>query len=337
MNGHSAIDIHAHYFPEAYLRLIETQGSRFDAGCDFSDPRGPMISIGGAQMPPLAHKFTDIDLRVAEMDEIGVDIHALSLTVPMVSWADGEMALRLSEAFNDSTAESHAKYPDRLYGLATLPWHDPALAVRELDRVASIEGIRGVYSSTRVCSPNRAEDRELSDESLYPIFERIEDQGHTLFLHPSHVVEPARLAKYYLTNLIGNPTESAIAGAHLIFGGIMDRYPKLEVCLPHAGGSFPYLVGRFNHGAQVRAEMDHMEKDVVEYLRRFHYDTVSHSAKALSYLIDLVGTDRVVLGSDYCFDMGYEHPVEVVTEHSGIDYAAAGQILGANAKRLLGL
>jgi len=331
MNGHSAIDIHAHYFPESYLRLIETQGSRFDARCDFSDPRGPMISIGDIRMPPLAHKFTDIDLRVAEMDEIGVDVHALSLTVPMVAWADGEFALALSEAFNDSAAEAHAKYPDRLCGLATLPWHEPTLAVMELDRVASIAGIRGVYSSTRV------RDRELSDESLYPIFDRIEDLGLTLFLHPSHVVEPARLAKYYLTNLVGNPTESAIAAAHLIFGGIMDRYPKLDVCLPHAGGSFPYLVGRFNHGAQVRAEMDHMEKDVVEYLRRFHYDTVTHSAKALSYLIDLVGTDRVVLGSDYCFDMGYGHPVEVVTQHPGIDDEAAGRILGHNAKRLLGL
>ncbi len=337
MNGHSAIDIHAHYFPEAYLRLIETQGSRFDAVCDFSDPRGPSISVGETRMPPLARKFTDIDLRVAEMDEIGVHVHALSLTVPMVAWADGEFALRLSEAFNDSAADAHAKYPDRLFGLATLPWHEPALAVKELDRVASIAGIRGVYSSTRVCSPNRAEDRELDDESLYPVFERIEDLGLTVFLHPSHVVEPARLAKYHLANLIGNPTESAIAAAHLIFGGIMDRYPKLEVCLPHAGGSFPYLVGRFNHGAQVRAEMDHMEKEVVEYLRRFHYDTVSHSAEALSYLIGLVGTDRVVLGSDYCFDMGYEHPVEVVTGHPGIDDEAAGLILGENAKRLLGL
>ena len=117
----------------------------------------------------------------------------------------------------------------------------------------------------------------------------------------------------------------------------MDRYPKLEVCLPHAGGSFPYLVGRLDHGSNVRAEMAHMEKGPVEYLRRFHYDTVSHSAEALSYLIGLVGTDRVVLGSDYCFDMGYEHPVEVVTGHPGIDDAAAGLILGENAKRLLGL
>ena len=122
----------------------------------------------------------------------------------MVAWADGEFMLKHSEAFNDATAESHAKYPDRLYGLATLPWHEPKLAVKELDRVAPVAGIKGVYSSTRVCSPNRAEDRQLSDQSLYPIFEHIEDLGLSLYLHPSHVVEPARLAKYYLTNLVGD-------------------------------------------------------------------------------------------------------------------------------------
>jgi aminocarboxymuconate-semialdehyde decarboxylase len=117
MNGHSAIDIHAHYFPETYLRLIETQGSRFDAGCDFSDPRGPKISVGGSRMPPLAHKFTDIDLRVAEMDENGVDVHALSLTVPMVSWADGDMALRPSEAFKGAVGLILGANAKRLLGL----------------------------------------------------------------------------------------------------------------------------------------------------------------------------------------------------------------------------
>ena len=331
MNGHSAIDIHAHFFPEPYLRLIEKDGSRFDAGCDFSHPDGPSITVGPIKTPPLSHRFIDVDARVAEMDEIGVGLHALSLTMPMVYWAGDSLARKLSAAYNDGIGDAHAKYPERLVGLATLPWHAPDQAVAELERAAQIPGVRGVYVATRVL------DKELDHESLFPIYERIEDQGLALFLHPVTVVEPQRLAQYYLTNLLGNPFESAIAAAHLIFGGVLDRFPKMEVCLPHAGGAFPYLVGRLNHGWTVRAELEHVEKGPFEYLRRLHYDTVSHSDKALSYLIDLVGPDRVMLGSDYCFDMGYERPVEIVTNHPEIDAAAQGLILGGNARRLLGM
>ena len=331
MHGHSAIDIHAHYFPEPYLRLLAEEGDKFGAGCDFSDPKGPRISVGQMTTPPLAHKFTDVDLRVAEMDEIGVAVHALSLTMPMVAWADDTLALKLSEAFNNSVGEAHAKYPDRLVGLATLPWHAPALAVKELERAAAIPGIRGVYSSTRV------RERELGDEEFFPVYERIEALGLTLFLHPTTVVEPQRLAKYYLTNLLGNPFESAVAAAHLIFSGVLDRFPGMEVCLPHGGGAFPYLVGRLNHGWKVRAELTHMEKGPLDYVRRFHYDTVAHSDAALSYLIWLVGTDRISLGSDFCFDMGYERPVEIVTGHPDVDAEAEALILGGNARRLLGM
>jgi len=330
MHGHSAIDIHAHYFPEPYLRLIEKEGAAFDAGCDFTAD-GPRIQVGAIQMPPLAQKFTDVDLRIAEMDEIGVDVHALSLTMPMVAWADGALAQKLSEAFNDSVGESHAKYPDRLVGFATLPWHEPDLAVKELERAAKIPGIRGVYSSTRI------RDKELGDEEYWPIYEAIEGLGLNLFLHPVTVVEPERLTKYYLTNLLGNPFESGIASAHLIFSGTLDRFPGMDVCLPHAGGVFPYLVGRLNRGRNVRAELAHMEKSPFEYLRRFHYDTVAHSDDALNYLISIVGADRVMLGSDYCFDMGYERPVEIVTNHPEIDDAMQAQILGGNARKLIGM
>ena len=330
MHGHSAIDIHAHFFPEPYLRLIEKEGAAFDAACDFT-PNGPSIRVGAIQMPPLAHKFTDIDLRVAEMDEIGVDVHALSLTTPMVAWADATLAQKLSEAFNDSIGEAHAKYPDRLVGFATLPWHEPALAIKELQRAAKIPGIRGVYSSTCV------RDKELGDETFWPIYEVIEDLGLNLFLHPVTVVEPQRLAKYYLTNLLGNPFESGVASAHLIFSGTLDKFPKMDVCLPHAGGVFPYLVGRLNRGRDVRPELTHMEKSPFDYLRRFHYDTVAHSDDALNYLISIVGADRVMLGSDFCFDMGYERPVEIVTNHPNIDDAMRAQILGGNARKLIGM
>ena len=330
MHSHSPIDIHAHFYPPEYLRTLARDGHRY-GGAHKTDAEGFTVTGGPISMGPLPQKFTDVELRVAEMDEIGVEIHALSLTGPMVDFADGEDSLALAAAFNDGCAAAHQEYPDRLLGLAALPWHEPALAVKELERAAKLPGISGVYSMTRV------RDAELGDEEYLPIFEAIDGLGLPLFLHPVHVVDPHRLARYYLTNLLGNPMESGIAAAHLIFSGTLDRFPDLDICLPHAGGVFPYVVGRLQHGHEVRPEMAHRDKGPMEYIRRFHYDTVSHSGKALAYLIDLVGADRVMLGSDYCFDMGYERPVEVVTGHGGIDGDARAQILSGNAKRLLGL
>ena len=330
MAAHAPIDIHAHYYPEGYLRLIEAEGGRFGASCEFSGGRF-RIATGRVAIGPLPRRFTDLDLRIADMDETGVSVQALSLTVPMVDFADGPGARALAAAFNDGCADAHSAHPDRLVGLAALPWHAPDLAVAELDRAAGLPGIRGVYAPTHVL------DRELGDAAFYPVYERMEALGLPLFLHPVHVVAPERLARYYLTNLIGNPTESGIAAAHLVFSGTLDRFPRLAVCLPHAGGIFPWVAGRLDHGSRVRPELAHHRGGALGYLRRFHYDTVSHSADALAFLIGLAGADRVMLGSDYCFDMGHRRPVEVVAGHAGIGAADAARILGGNARALLGL
>ena len=331
MAGGQTIDIHAHYYPDSYLKLIEDEGPRFGASYSLSEHNHPIIRAGGIGTPPLGRAFIGLDERIAAMDDQGVGVHALSMTMPMVDWAGGDLARRMSEAFNDALAQAHDAHPDRLFGLAILPMNDPVQAVAELERAAGLPGIRGVYMSTRIL------DRELSDEAFLPIFERIEDAGLPLFLHPLNVIGAERLERFYLGNLLGNPFDSAVAAAHLIFGGVLDRFPKLEVCLPHAGGAFPYLVGRLQRGFEVRPELKHMEKGPVEYLRRFTYDTISHSDAALGYLIDLVGADRVMLGSDYCFGMGYDRPVEVVTGHAGLTDEDRDLILGGNARRLLGL
>jgi len=325
-----SIDIHAHFFPRAYLELIAAEGEKFCVLCKLDQPEGAVLNTAGRDRN-LEHRFIDIDARLASMDSQGVDVHALSLTSPMVYWAGDELALRLSQAFNDGCAAAHEAHPDRLIGFAMLPMHRPELAIEELERAAKLPGIRGVYMATKIG------DMELSDESLLPVFRRIEALGLPVFLHPNAVLEPARLAQFYLGNLIGNPTESAVAAAHLIFGEVLDNCPELVVCLPHGGGSFPYLVGRIHHGWGVRPECQHLLNGPIDYLRRFYYDTVTHSAPVLSYLIDQVGADRVMLGSDFCFDMGHERPVEVVTGHGGIDAADQARILGGNATALLGL
>ena len=331
MRKFETIDIHAHFYPESYLKLIAEEGAEFGVDCTYDDPDGPVLDVAGAKSPPIERRFYDLEVRVASMDEQGVDVHALSLTQPMLYWASADLSRRLSEAFNDACVAAFEAYPERFLGLAILPMQEPEMAVAELKRVASLPGIRGVYMATRIL------DRELSDAKFFPVYEAIEDMGLNIFLHPIKVVDPQRLKQFYLTNFIGNPTESAIAASHLIFGEVLDRFPKLNFCLPHAGGTFPYLIGRITQGWGVREECRHLKSPPEEYLRRFHYDTITHSQPALKYLISLVGPDRVVLGSDFCFDMSYERPVEVVTEHAGLSEADQALILAGNAKRLLGM
>ncbi len=325
------IDIHAHYFPEAYLRVLETEGPAFGVTLDRSDPAGPSIKAGSALGGALRRPFYDLDARLKEMNRARVDVHALSLTFPMVYWAGADLGAHLARIMNDSMSHAHTAHPDRFVGLATLPMQDAKRAVEEVDRAGRLPGIRGVYLGTNV------NGRELDDPAFLPVWERIAALGLPAFLHPLDVIGAQRLAPYYLGNLLGNPFDTAIAAAHLIFGGVLDRFPKLIVCLPHAGGAFPYLIGRLDRGGKVRRELQHMTRPPSAYLRRFTYDTISHAPASLRYLIDLVGADRVMIGSDYCFDMGYRRPVEVVTRLARLSRVDQAKILGGTAAKLLGV
>ena len=288
--------------------------------------------VGPLFAGPIGSKFVGLDERVQAMDEQGVTAQALSLTQPMVYWASGDLSRRLSAAFNDALAAAHEAYPNRLFGLAILPMQEPALALSELERVTKLPGIKGVYMATRVL------DRELSDPAFWPVYERLEALRWPIFLHPVEVIGMTdRLKQYFLSNLLGNPFDTAVAASHLVLGQVLDRFPKLDVVLPHGGGALPYLIGRIEHGWRVRPECRHLARSPREYLGRFHYDTITHSPEALTYLIDLVGPDRVLLGSDYCFDMGYDQPVEIVSRHKDLTSQQRAGILASNAARLLRL
>ena len=329
--GGPAIDIHAHYFPEAYLAVLEERGPAFGITVDRSDSAGPAIGMGPALGGVLRREFFDLDARLREMNHTKVTVHALSLTFPMVDWADAELGVELARLVNDALSAAHTAHPDRFVGLATLPMQDPKAAVEEIDRVTRLPGIRGVYLATNI------NGRDLDDPAFLPVWERIAAAGLPAFLHPMNVIGAQRLGPYYLGNLLGNPFDTAVAASHLIFGGVLDRFPKLSVCLPHAGGALPYLIGRLDRGQKVRPELAHAKRPPSSYLRRFTYDTISHAAAPLRYLIDVVGADRVMLGSDYCFDLGYERPVEVVTRLARLSRADQARILGTNAARLLKL
>jgi aminocarboxymuconate-semialdehyde decarboxylase len=323
------IDIHAHFVPEEYLGLIEAEGEPYGVSLR-PGANGPMIVVGQAVIGPITAHYHNLDLRLKAMDAQGVTVHALSLNPPMVYWADGALGVRLARLVNDEMAEATRAHPDRFVALATLPLQDPEAAVIEAARAVTELGCRGIYLGTNV------RGKELSDPSFLPVFERIHALRAPIFLHPFNVIGSQRLTSYYLHNLLGNPFDTAVAAANLIFSGLLDRFPKLNICLPHAGGAFPYLIGRLNHGWKVREECRALKRPPASYLRRFTYDTISHAPEALRYLIDLVGADRVMLGSDYCFDMGYEHPVKVVTALK-LSRGDQEKILGGNAARLLRL
>jgi len=331
-NAAGAIDIHAHFFPERYLGLIERAGAPFGASIDRSHPRGPVIVMRGSRTPPLDPTYWDLDRRRRAMDKHGVAVHALSLTVPMVYFADGDFGQRLAEAVNDAMSEAHRAFPDRFVGCATLPMQDPKRALAELERAAALPGIKAVYLGTNVNA------RELSDAAFAPIFAACETRRLPVLLHPLNVIGAARLNAFYLSNLLGNPFDTAVAAAHLVFGGVLDRHPRLQVCLPHAGGALPYLVGRLQHGQRVRPENQKAaKKPFSAYLRRFTYDTISHAPESMRYLIDLVGAERVMLGSDYCFDMGPARPRDIIDKQLRLSATDRTRILSGNARRLLGL
>ena len=295
-----------------------------------SGPIGPLIVVGQVAIGPITAHYNDLNQRLKAMDSRGVTVHALSLMPPMVYWADGALGVRLAKIVNDAMAEANRAHPDRFVFLATLPMQDPEAAIKEVDRTVTELGCRGIYLGTNV------RGKELNDPSFVPVFERVHALKMPIFLHPLNVIGAQRFTNYYLHNLLGNPFDTAVAAANIIFSGLLDRFPKLEICLPHAGGAFPYLIGRLNHGWKVRQECKTLKKPPSSYLRRFTYDTISHAPESLDYLIKLVGADRVMMGSDYCFDMGYDRPVKVVNALK-LNRADKEKILSGNAARLLRL
>jgi aminocarboxymuconate-semialdehyde decarboxylase len=331
MRGYNVkvIDLHAHWVAPEWAALVEKEGGNNGATVG-KNARGQLTLSARGIAYVFQEQYIDLSTRLKAMDAAGVDIHALSLTSPMVYWAPPAFGLKLSQTYNDALAGAHLKYPERFYGLATLPMQDPDFAVQELDRAASLPGIRGVYVATHVNGKN------LDDKSLWPVYARCEALGLPLYLHPPYdAAGIERMRNYYLRNFLGNPYDTGIAAASLMFGGVLDAYPKLEVVLPHGGGTFPWLIGRMDHGATVRPEVRHMKQPPSSYLRRFHYDTITHSGTILLDLVRMVGADRVVLGSDHPADMGYTQPLAFVESIPQLSTYEGELILGGNSARLL--
>jgi len=327
------IDIHAHFYPQSLLDVL--------AACGY--PRGTTYATAAAHAPPGPGSrrygmhdtaFTALPERIARMNAQGVDVHALSLPPPDAFGFDAVLHTALCRTFNDAASAAHIEHPARLLALASLPVHSPRAALDELARARTLPGVRGVCLGTRFV------ECELSDPAYDELWEGIASARLPVFLHyaPLTVIgTPERLNAFHLGNVIGNTTETAIAAAHLVFGGVLDRHPSLDICLPHSGGVLPILAGRLDRAHAVRDECRHLAQAPSSYLKRFRYDTVCHSEAILAFLAELVGPDRIMLGSDYCFDMGVEQPTAIVERTPSLPPAARLAILGGTAATLLDL
>jgi len=310
-------DLHCHIFPvEAAMRAgtsvpIEQRDGRFWVS-------GVDLDAG----------LLDLDLQVADMQRQGVARRALAIP-PFTLRYDlpAEEGIRWARSINEGIAEAIAPYGDAFVGFATVPLQDAQAAVAELGHAVGQLGMRGVEIATHIAGV------ELDDRRLDPFWERAEALRLPILVHPHDPLGANRMGDYYLRNLVGNPVETALAGARLIFGGVLQRYPDLRVILSHGGGALPQLVGRLEHGHMVRTEAKLHISEPLTSLRRLYYDTIVFREEPLRNLIETVGVSQVVLGTDYPFDMGEDDPVGLL-DRSGLPETDRAMIL-ANGERLL--
>jgi aminocarboxymuconate-semialdehyde decarboxylase len=313
----TTIDIHAH--------IVVPQAAKL-AGPHVDLSRVPLAHFANAetkdinaqQEKDVAEVMTTIDRRLFDLDKMGIDIQVVAPAPPQCYYAvKPEIAEQAHKLANDGVAEYCARKPDRFVGLGVVTLQEPELAVRELDYIMKDLKLKGVEILTNV------DGQELSDPKFRPFFARAEQLGAFIMMHPNGFTHGDRLTNFYFNNVLGNPLETTLALHNLIFSGTLARFPELKLMAVHGGGYLPGYSGRIDHATT--------------YLRQVYLDTVVFSYHQLAYLIDVFGPDRIVMGTDYPFDMAEYNPIGHVAGVQGMDEAMLAQIAGGNAARVLGL
>lgn len=317
------IDVHAHFVPPRALERARAEPERYGLRLI-----GESLQFeGGKPTPPVHPLLKQVDRRPAakvDVQLLGNWMDATGYTLPL------EQGAAWSRLFNEELSAVAREKPGRFRALASLPMQDGARAAEELEFAVTQLDMKGAMIGTNIAG------RNLDEPAFEPVWRKASELGVPIVLHPYNTVPSERLKRYYGPNLLGNPFDTLIAAACLIFGGVCDRFPELKIVLLHGGGHLPYQAGRLQHGYEIRSETKGAAKPPLDYLRWFSYDTVVHLPQALRYLIDLVGSDRVLVGSDDPFDMGDMEPGEIV-HRCGCSESEAQQVLGENAKILFAL
>ncbi|MGP3634192.1 amidohydrolase family protein [Streptomyces sp. 24-1644] len=330
MTTNPTVDVHAHVLLPEIDELVGGLPGLADARALDARRNGPAaLAVNGPMIGERIPRLTDPAVRLAVMDAQGVDVQLVSPSPSHYHyWADEQTAEKVYRLANEATAAHCATAPDRLKGLGLVPLQHPALAVEALEHALE-RGLLGVEISSH------APGRELSDPAYEPFWSRADETGALLFLHPFGCTLDERLDRWYLSNTVGQPTENAVALSHLIFSGVLDRHPGLTVVAAHGGGYLPTHIGRSDHAWTTRSDAGagcaHLPSS---YLKRLYFDSLVHDPAVLRELVRVAGADRVLLGSDFPFDMGSADPVGALRAARLAD-ADFHAVRGGNAAALL--
>ncbi|WP_193598067.1 amidohydrolase family protein [Microbacterium sp. YJN-G] len=325
-------DVHAHLLLPALHAEVERRVPGLVAEAAELERRrngAESLAASGAMIGARIPKLTQVGARLSAMDAVGVDRQWVSVSPNhFYPWAPEGLAVWVALETNRLIAAHVAEAPKRLTGLGVVPLQHPERIVECLDDAVLGRGLAGVEISSF------AGDVELSDERLEPFWARAEELGAVVFLHPFGCSLDERLDRFYLSNTVGQPAENAVALSHLIFAGVLDRYPSLKIVAAHGGGYLPFAIGRSDRAWRVRPEAQRCEHAPSTYLRRLWFDTVVHDAAAVQHLVEIAGASQIVLGSDFPFDMGIDDPVSLVRT-ADLPEDVSQRILSGNADALL--
>jgi len=324
------LDVHTHILTEEMMGLIAKEAPKVAPRMTAIDKDSFILEIAGTPYRPFPRGGFDLERRFADMAAAEVDVQVLSATPQSYLYEqEASLAAACAAIQNDQIAKLVAAHPDRFLGIATLPMQAPERAAAELERAVRSLKLRGAMIGSNVMG------RNLDHPELEPLWAAAAALGCLMLIHPVNVGAAERLRSYYLNNLIGNPLDTTIAAASLVFGGVMERYPNIKICLAHGGGFTPYQAGRWVHGWHVRNEPKKSLKVSPEAsLRRFYYDTITHARPQLESLVTWAGASHVLLGSDYPYDMGTFECVRQVRAAS-LSEADRATILGGQAQAML--
>lgn len=326
------IDIHTHIIP----RNIPDWAAKFGYGefikLDHHKSCCARMMKGDKFFREIESNCWDDKVRMNECDDHGVHVQVLSTIPVMFSyWAKPKDCLEISMYLNDHIAEIVDRNPKRFIGLGTIPLQDPQLAIAELERCMQI-GMKGVQIGSHV------NDWNLNDPELFPFFKEAEKLGASVFVHPWDMMGQNKMQKYWLPWLVGMPAETSLAICSMIFGGIFERLPDLRVAFAHGGGSFPATIGRIEHGFNCRPDLVAVDNksNPRDYIGKFYLDSLVHDQDMLKFIVDLVGANRVALGSDYPFPLGEDTPGNLI-EHSNFDDEIKSRLLNGTALEWLNM
>jgi len=326
------IDIHTHIIPEHMPNWTQKFGYGEFIHLEHRNCEACMMK-GDKLFRIVEDNCFKENVRLREMDESDVAIQVLS-TIPVLFnyWAKPADGLETSRFFNDHIAETVAKEPKRFIGLGTVPLQDIDAAIKEMERCVKELRMPGLEIGSNINGNN------LSEKNLFPFYKAAEELNCALFVHPWDMMGEKQMEKYWLPWLVGMPAETSRAICSMIFGGVFEKFPELRLAFAHGGGSFPFTIGRIEHGFDARPDLTAIDNKVrpKDYIGKFWVDSLVHDQRAMDYLLDVIGEDKICLGSDYPFPLGEDHPGKLIEEMK-LSKKTTKKLFHKNAEAWLGL